>query len=251
LNSYIVRKIFLLFLISFLALAAVTTASGLMLSRTSTNWAGYAINSIGITAISASWSVPEIQCTVTGATNTVTQGVGVWVGIDGLGTAIPEQVGTISQCFNGSPEYYTFEEDPSISSGSTNHALVAIPETSGGDHIAASIAYLGNDEFQLTIKDATSDESRTYTVIIHNAARASAEWIVEAFQMLNTGKQVTLPTFQPITFSDCTASINNLAGSILQDNAESITMTDGNGNPIASPQGLNQSGTSFQVAEVG
>lgn len=219
---------------------------------TSTNWAGYAVNSTGVTAIGASWTVPEIQCAISN-TNIVSQGVAVWIGFDGLsGTAIiPEQVGTISECLNGTPFYYAWEEDPTLGPANTNTALIAFGGTSGGDYMTASIAYLGNTEFRLNIADSHSGNSRTYTVIIPNTPRASAEWIVEAFENGNTFSQVTLPKFQPITFTGCSAAVNNVAASILQNHAESISMVDGKGNVIATTQDVNQAGTSFQVAEVG
>jgi hypothetical protein len=252
LKSHVVRKILLLFLVSFLVLVAVRSASA---SWTSTNWAGYAINSAGVTAISASWTVPEIQCANTAGGNTVTQGVSVWIGFDGLtggATLIPEQVGTTSLCFNGNPSYYAWEEDPTVGPGKTNHSVLAFyDQLSPGDHITASIAYLGNNQFRLTIADSEMSNSRTYTVIVPNAPRASAEWIVEAFTNINTQSQVTLPTFRPITFSGCSAAVNNAAGSITQNNAQPIDMVDNNGNIIVTTQNLNQAGTSFQVAEVG
>ena len=71
-KSRIVRKILLLFLVSFLVLAAVKSVSS---ATTSTNWAGYSVNSNGVTAISASWIVPAVQCTITGPTDILTQGI--------------------------------------------------------------------------------------------------------------------------------------------------------------------------------
>jgi hypothetical protein len=209
--------------------------------QTSTNWAGYAITANDVTGVIASWVVPAVQCTITGPTNTLTQGIATWIGLDGWNNnGIPEQIGTMSYCWNGSPTYWSWEEDPSISSSATNHALQAIPDTSAGDLITASISYLGNSEYQLSLKDSTSDESRTFTVIIHNAPRSSAEWILEAFSDINTGKQMTLPTFQPFTFSDCSASVNNAAGSITKLNGQPINMVDSKNNTIATTQGLNQ-----------
>jgi hypothetical protein len=165
--------------------------------------------------------------------------------------AIPEQIGTDSYCWNGTPNYWSWEEDPSTSTNSkTNHALQAIPDTSAGDQITASIVYLGNSEYQLTLKDSTSDESRTFTVFIHNAPRGSAEWILEAFTNMDTQKEVTLPGFNPVTFSDCSASVNNVAGSITQNNGQPLDMVDSSNNIIVQTQDLNQAGTSFQVAAV-
>jgi hypothetical protein len=225
-------------------LAAVKSAFA---QQTSTNWAGYTITSNDVTGISASWTVPAVQCTVTGATNQWTQGLSVWIGLDGWNNnGIPEQIGTDSDCYNSSPTYYAWEEDPTINGG----ALTALADTEAGDHITASIAYLGSNQFQLSIKDATQGDSRTYTVIIRGAQRGSAEWIVEAWKNLNTGKQATLPNFHPITFSACSASVNNTAGSIIQLNGEPLNMVDKNNNTIVTAQGLNQAGTSFSVTEV-
>jgi len=223
--------------------AAVKTVSA---SATSRNWAGYVINSSDLTAISASWTVPEIHCP-SGSTQIVSAAVGVWIGIDGLGTATPEQVGTNGLCVNGSATYVAWEEDATIKSG----AQQSFSEISGGDHITASIAYLGNGQFRLKIADAQSSDSRTYTVIIPSAARASAEWIVEDPWNLETGNYFSLPAFQQVSFSDCSAAMNNVAGSILQNNAVPLSMTDSNHNIIVTPQGLNQAGTSFQVTQVG
>ena len=214
---------------------------------TSTNWAGYVINSNGITAISASWTIPEIQCTG-GATQSVSAAVAVWIGIDGLGTAIPEQVGTNGVCLNGAPIYVAWEEDPSLASRGARSAFGN--ELSAGDHITSFISFLGKSEFQLSIKDTTTGDSHTFTIMIPNTARASAEWIVEAPSTTVAMTLLTMPKFSPVTFSDCSAAVNNVSGSILQNNAQSWSMVDSNGNILVAPQGLNQAGTSFQVDEV-
>lgn len=249
LKSQRVQKFFLLFAASLLLLATAGTTSA---SMTSTNWAGYAITSNDVTSISASWTIPKIQCANTVGGNTVTQGLSVWIGFDGLSTTgIPEQVGTISSCLNGSPSYLSWEEDPTTGAGQANHSVIALrEELSAGDHITASITYLGNNRFQLKIADSDVSDSRTFNVIITNAPRLSAEWIVEAFTNVNTQTQVTLPSFQPITFSDCSAAVNNAAGSIIQLNGEPINMVESNGKIIAAAQDLNQAGNSFEVAEV-
>lgn len=221
--------------------------------ETSTNWAGYAITSNGVTGISASWTIPGVQdCTNTAGGNTLTKGIAVWIGFDGLtNNGIPEQLGTDSYCYNGAPAYWAWEEDPTTGAGLTNHAVGAFgDEISAGEHITASIAYLGNNHFQLTITDSSIGDSRTFTVSISNTPRASAEWIVEAFTNINTQTQVALPKFQPIAFSGCSASVNNAVGSITQLNGESINMVDSNNNTIVTAQGLNQAGTSFNVVEV-
>jgi hypothetical protein len=218
---------------------------------TSTNWVGYAVNANRITAISASWTIPTVQCAGTPGSNTVMVGISVWIGFDGLsGEVIPEQLGTEAVCFNQSPFYLAWEEDPTLNSG----ALPAFADAllSGGDYITASIAYLGNNQFRMSIADTTTGDNRVYNIIVHNAPRLSAEWIAEIAYNTKTGKDWSLPNnLQPITFTDCSASVNNVAGSIKQNNAQPIELTDSNGNMLASPQNMNQAGTSFQIVQAG
>ena len=100
----------------------------------------------------------------------------------------------------------------------------------------------------MTFADTQAGDSKTWDgIFIPNAPRASTEWIAEAFYNKNTGKQVALPASKPIVFTDCTASVNNAPGSILQLNADTISLVDNNGNIVAAPQGLNEAGTSFNV----
>jgi len=251
LNSHLVRKALLLLVVSLLFLVWVSKANAAL---SSTNWSGYIIAANGVTAVSASWVIPPVSsCVSTVGGTEVTQGISVWIGFDGwYNNAIPEQIGSTSECYNGTPFYYTWEEDPTIGVGTTSHSMIALrEELSAGDHITASIEYQGNNHFQLKIADSDVSDSRTFTVIVSNAPRGSAEWIVEAFTNINTQGQVTLPTFRPITFNDCAASVNNAAGSITHYSGQPINMVDNNGNILVSPENLNQAGNSFQVAEVG
>jgi hypothetical protein len=138
----------------------------------------------------------------------------VWIGFDGLGTSgIPEQVGTNALCYNGSPYYQAWEEDPSLASPGAQQVF---QEISAGDQITASITYLGNNRFQLKIADAHTGDSRTFNVIFSKAPRVSAEWIVEDPWYTRTNDYLPLPTpFQPVTFTDCSAAVNNTRGQSL------------------------------------
>jgi len=200
--SRLTRKVLVLTLVSFLLV--MSTSGRLTQGQViSTNWVGYAVNANGVTAVSAGWTVPEVQCINTAGGNEVTQGLGVWIGFDGFTAGlIPEQLGTNSVCVNGSPHYIAWEEDPTTGAGKSNHSVLAYrEELSAGDRITASITYSGSNHFQLMIDDAAMGGSRTYNVIIPNAPRTSAEWIVEAFVNVQTQQQVTLPISQPITLA--------------------------------------------------
>ena len=72
----------------------------------STNWAGYAdVLHHGqgtFTNVSGSWTVPKLTCT---KEDRITSD---WVGLDGFSSATVEQDGTASQCFEGTPVYYSW-----------------------------------------------------------------------------------------------------------------------------------------------
>lgn len=74
---------------------------------TSSNWSGYAVTGAdgSVTNAKGSWVVPYVNC---GATPTAY--ASFWVGIDGYSSNTVEQIGTDSDCQNGSPSYYAWFE---------------------------------------------------------------------------------------------------------------------------------------------
>ena len=59
-------------------------------------------------------------------------------------------------------------------------------------------------EFTATITDTTEKWTYTYTGTVSNAARSSAEWIVETPSV--NGKIASLADFSPVSFSSCSAA---------------------------------------------
>jgi hypothetical protein len=137
-------------------------------SVTSTNWSGYAANGGTYSSVSASWVEPAATC------SSGSQYSSFWVGLDGYSSNSVEQTGTDTDCQNGVPTYYGWYEmypHPSFSFGGG---------VSPGDTINASVVFSGSNSYTLTLKDVTKGWTATTTKKLSNAARSSAEVIIEA-----------------------------------------------------------------------
>ncbi len=141
----------------------------------STNWSGYAATSGTYTSVSASWTEPTGHCS--SSPNSYSS---FWVGLDGYNSGSVEQTGTDVDCSGTTPQYYAwYEMYPAYP---VNYSNTVRP----GDHLSASVTYLGSNSFRLYIADSTQGWSHTVTKSLSGAARSSAEVIVEA-PSSNTG----------------------------------------------------------------
>ena len=160
----------------------------------SLNWSGYAVTgSAGsVTAVSGTWTVPM----VTGPSGDYSA---MWVGLDGFNDSTVEQIGT-AQDTAGTPYYAWYEIYPA--------APVVIPNSvvKPGDTIEASVSYLGNNTYLLTMTDVT--ENWTFsTNKLSSAQRSSAEWIMEAPSSIRG--VLPLADFGTAYFTgECLATIN-------------------------------------------
>src|SRR5258708_569976 len=80
---------------------------------TSTNWAGYAVETNlnspqtnAVNDVKGQWVVPSVNC-VGVSTNTYSSS---WIGIDGYSDNSVEQTGTEHDCINGQPSYSAWYE---------------------------------------------------------------------------------------------------------------------------------------------
>ncbi len=204
---------------------------------TSTNWAGYAVEtglknpkSGAVTDVKGSWIVP----TVTGSTNAWSS---IWVGIDGYSSNTVEQIGTDQNWINGNASYAAwYELYPKYP--------VTIPYTvKPGDKIDAEVQYVGSS-FVLTLTDETGKWTFTTTQKCASAKRSSAEWIAEA--PWSSGV-LPLANFGTATFTNASAVINGKAGSINTWAFDCINMVNSNGGVKAQTGPLSTDGTSFGV----
>jgi hypothetical protein len=223
-------------------------------ATTSTNWSGYAAEtsttspeSGSVSAVSGSWTIPSV-------TSNSTAYCAVWVGIDGYGSSTVEQIGTESEVVNGHTDYSVwYEMYPSASVDISSMTAAA------GDSITASVQYLSSGahagEFQLSITDTSrANDSFTTYQTASQAARSSAEWIVEAPS--SSSGVLTLADFSSVTFTNASATINGVAGPIDDSKWQAIAIniaTSSSSTPETSTSALADTGalSSFTVTYVG
>ena len=133
----------------------------------STNWAGYVVQSYGITDVKGSFIIPQISCASGGY-------IALWAGIDGYTSATVEQGGVLGQCQLGNPSYYAwFEFYPSPVT-----QIVGMTVTPG-DKMFIEVSYQ-SPNFLVNVQDISRNESYSTLQQVANASMNSAEWITEA-----------------------------------------------------------------------
>ena len=163
--------------------------AGLSNAAESTNWSGYAAASGTYTSVSASWVQPAGTCT------SATRYSSFWVGLDGYNSSSVEQTGTDTDCVGGKPQYYGWYEMYPAGSFSFGDTVKA------GDDITASVVYEGSNAFKLTLADTTQNWSVSTTQTLANAARSSAEVIIEAPCCTGSGGILPLADFGTVNLS--------------------------------------------------
>ncbi len=173
------------------ALAAHSGARVHAAQAQSTNWSGYAATASTYTSVAASWTEPTGHCSGTAYSS-------FWVGLDGYNSGTVEQTGTDVDCSGGSPQYYAwYEMYPAYP---VNYSNTVRP----GDHLSASVTYLGSNRYSLAISDSTQGWIHTVTKSLSGAARSSAEVIAEAPS--SNSWVLPLANFGTVNFSGSTAN---------------------------------------------
>lgn len=177
---------------------------------TSLNWSGYASatslthpTNHSVTDVSGRWKVPKLSSSL-GKTY-----CSIWVGIDGYSDNTVEQIGTEHDWTRGFQKNYAWFEMYPYGA----YEIVGFP-VHINDIIGAEVHYSGNNLFTLTITNYTQHVSQvipSYYTRSSSALRTSAEWIVEAPSMMTV---LPLAHFGTINFTNCSATINGVTGSI-------------------------------------
>jgi Peptidase A4 family len=159
--------------------------------ETSTNWSGYALTGSGFTLVRGTWSVPTARSSTCSSTYSSS-----WVGIDGYSSGTVEQLGTEQDwTLSGGEGYYAwYEMYP-------KGALLISRNVRPGDTITASVQYVGNGAFTLTMnsrRGTTPIISFSTTQQLRRAQRSSVEWIEEAPW---SGGTLPLANFTSVGFS--------------------------------------------------
>ena len=192
-----------------------------------------------MTGVQGQWIVPTL--TESSSANTYSA---IWVGIDGYSDNTVEQIGTEQDWSpSGQQNYVWFEMYPKAA-----YEIVGFP-IEPGDVFSASVVYVGNGRFQLSIVNESSNVSFTvparYTKAA-NARRSSAEWIVEPPY---AGGILPLADFGKVSFRNCSATLNGVTGAIGDSNWQNdpITMETQDGIVKAKVSALSAGDAAFTV----
>ena len=197
---------------------------------TSSNWSGYAVAGGRYTRVSAIWTQPAVNCSVT-----PTGWSSFWVGLDGDTSNTVEQTGTEADCSSGRPVYSAwYEMYPKFPKDYAN-------QVSPGDHFSASVSTDGSGSFTLTLSDTTKGWTQTTPARLKSARLRSAEVIAEAPS--SSGGVLPLADFGSVGFSSATVNGATLTSST--PGVDPITMVSGN-TVKAQPSSL--SGGGFSVS---
>jgi len=202
-------------------------------TSSSSNWSGYAVSGGTFTSVTATWTVPTVAATSSGADAT-------WVGIGGLTSNDLIQAGTQAMVDgSGTVEYSSWIE--MLPQSSRNVPLTV----SAGDSVTVTIAQQTGNDWLITMKNNTT--KGTYTVTVqYSSSNSSAEWVQEA-PSVGRGL-VSLDQFGSVQFSGASAVRDGKTMSLSALGAKAITMINGLGQAIAQPSTIATDGSSFTVA---
>ncbi len=209
---------------------AVNSPSG---ANTSLNWAGYVADEGTFTSVGSTWIVPTV------AAASSTEADVTWVGIGGVTKSDLIQVGT--QAVTNGSGGVTYEAWYEI----LPQATAQIPLTiSAGDSVTVSLTEVSSNNWQISFKDNTTNQ--TYqTSVEYASSHSSAEWIEE--MPSSASGLVPLDNFGSVSFAGGTAVMNGNTVTIAGSGAQPLSMTNGNGQILASPSSLGGDGESFTV----
>ena len=226
---------------AFAAAGAASAAPALShTSSTSTNWAGYAVDGSTFTDVKGSWVQPAVTCAPRASTYSA-----FWVGLGGFsgGSGGLEQIGTESDCRNGTPVYTAWYE--LLPAESTPIDLAVSP----GDTISAEVSVNGAAA-TLTLTDVTTNQTFSTTATPSLLDTSSAEWIAEApSQCLGRNRCTPLPlaNFGTVQFSGSSTTANGHVGTISDASWSSTAIDLGGGAGSASAASLSTDGSSFAI----
>jgi hypothetical protein len=242
--------------------ASAPAAEAATRSATSSNWAGYAASSSGVTfkRVSGTWVQPKVSC-----------GTGrrrysaYWLGLGGLHTTSSalEQIGTEADCAGGKATYSVWYE--LVPDDPVELKLTVRP----GDTISAAVTVTGHT-VKLYLANRTRGTTFTKTLQASKVDVTSAEWIAEAPSVCDDSGNcdtLALANFGTASFANARAtSTTGHTGTITDPawSAVKITltsergrhggpgfMTDGAGSATATPAELNATGDAFAVTYEG
>jgi peptidase A4-like protein len=179
---------------------------------TSTNWSGYAVTGTTYRSVSANWTQPSVNCSVT-----PTGWSSFWIGLDGDNSNTVEQTGSEADCSSGKAVYSAwYEMYPKFPVNFSNPVFA-------GDQFTSSVTTDGRGNFTLTLSDTTRGWTQTNYAKLKSARLSSAEVIAEAPS--SSGGVLPLADFGSVGFS--AAKVNGATLTSSTAGLDPITMVSG------------------------
>lgn len=227
------------------SVSGVTEASGVKnASGSSLNWSGYAAATNmsrpannSVTFVVSQWVVPSLM-PESGHTY-----ASYWPGMDGFSNSTVEQLGSEHDWVNGGQvNYVWFEMYPQYA-----YEITGFP-CNPGDHMQASVTYLGRGQFRLVIQNLTHSIYYTVPASYTYSSRAlcsSAEMIIEAPTV--NGQVASLSNFGTAQVMNCSMTINGVTGTFSNSHwqNEQLTMVTRTNTARAVPSALTNAGANF------
>ena len=229
-----------------------SSSSGSVTTTQSQNWSGFVSarsltnpTTNSCTMVAGTFIIPSLNPAV----STTNNNVSAWIGIDGAFNSDPtvQQLGVDLEYAAGQTQIYAWYEMYPANS----YSISGFPANVGDEiTVSASVSSVTGRTtvYNLTITNVTQNESVTIPTsqtTTTSGLQQSVEWIVEAPAIGNT--IVPLSEFTPITWTNCTATINGTTGPISTFQSELINMESSRGTPQDSTSMLNSNGDGFTV----
>ncbi|KAF2966380.1 hypothetical protein GQX73_g7179 [Xylaria multiplex] len=192
----------------------------------SSNWAGAAIVTSGVTEVSGTFTVPKPSIPSGGSSNTEYCGA-AWVGIDGYSNSALIQTGVL-WCVQGSSYEYEawYEYLPA--------ALIAYSgfSVTAGNSVTVTVTKTSSTGGTTTISANGKSTSHTFSGQSTRLQGTSAEWIVEDFT--SGSSLVPFANFGTVTFTGSTAIINGATVQASADSPVNIELESSSGSILTS-----------------
>ena len=206
----------------------------------SLNWAGYVSQQGKFSAITGTWTVPDVKDSKS------VHADAAWVGIGGVSSSDLIQAGTEATTGGSGQITYSawFEMLP-------DYAQPIQMNVQSGDSITVSIAEASAkpaaaNNWSILIKDNTNGQSFKKQVS-YTSTLSSAEWVEE--MPSDSQGLMKIDNFKSINFTNGFATMNGSKVPIAQTGASVVAMVNQSGNVLAMPSSLSAAGTGFTVTQ--
>ena len=204
---------------------------------TSDNWAGYMSPAGNFSAISGSWTVPNVR-----GNGFSTSADAAWIGIGGVTSSDLIQVGTdgtVSR--NGQVTTTAFYEMLPAAETTVPNMTVNV-----GDAMTADIHVTGGSQWAITITDVTLNETFS-TTVTYTSSQSTAEWIEED-PSFASGGLIPFDNFGLINFTSALATSAGTSENLNSSGAQKIILENSRGRVLAQPSDIGSDGESFSVS---